>query len=226
MPWHDKNVVNEMNNIKDHFGFTHLVETGTDEGIGARFWARRFEEVYSCELREKRFRPAQKNTEQYSNIHLFLESSVVFVPRIKEQLSGKKTVYILDAHGSGEWPLFKEVKALRNTSDCAIIIHDFHIETEPQLGYDAWGKRNISATLGLLREDLLSVNPNFVFYHNSDKHAQLYSAEEILQTDLFFDENTQSRDRKDWSSESGRRRGVLFALPAALPNTTLLKYKG
>ncbi len=231
MPWHDKNIVDEMDNIRDQFGFTHLVETGTDEGIGARFWSKRFDEVYTCEIRKSQFELAGKNVVQCNNVHRFLESSITFVPRIKQELSAKKTVYILDAHGGPSgWPLFDEVRALKNTPGCAIVIHDFCVETEPHLGFDVYkvsvdgGSRiRTAAKLGLLKKDLLAINPDFVFYHNTIKHAQLYSADEILNTDLFFDEHTKSRDRKDWSQEH-RRVGVLFALPKELADTTLLKY--
>jgi hypothetical protein len=223
MPWHDKNIVQEISNIQKHFGFTHLVETGTDEGIGARFWSKIFQEVYTCEIRENRFQLATRNTQHIPQIHRFLESSTIFVPKIREKFLKEKVVYLLDAHGYKSWPLFDEIKALKNTPNCAIIVHDFHIEIEPHLGFDRYtsGKGKISATLGLLKKDLLAVNSDFLFYHNTYKHSELYSPEEILDTNLFFDKNTVASDRRDWSKETYRLRGVLFALPGPLVDTTL-----
>lgn len=233
MPWHDKNIVEEMDNIRKQFGFTHLVETGTDEGIGARFWSKRFDEVYTCETRERRFELAGKNVVQCNNVHRFLESSVTFVPRMRQDLSAKGTVYMLDAHNYGKWPLFDEIRSLKNTLNCAIVIHDFRIKTEPHLRFDVYKvradkespkRRRTAATLKLLKGKLLAINPDFVFYHNTIKHAQIYSADEILNTDLFFDEHTKSRDRYDWSQNVKHRTGVLFAVPGELSDTTLLKY--
>lgn len=229
MPWKDKNIIEEIMKIRDQFSIKHFVETGTYEGVGARFWSKRFDFVHTCENNPRIFETAKHNCRNYRNIELNFTNSPDFLREIRNKLGDIPVFYFLDAHDHRNkyLPLQDEIKMLNNTLNCHIAIHDFYVPKE-NLGFNTHKHRKYEL---MYVKDLLNlVNSNFHMYYNTRENAKLWSVSEVVDSDIFFDSDTITASPHGWRDEEvdekrkfRNLRGVLFCTPHPIINTTLVR---
>jgi len=217
MPWHDKNVVQEVLNIQKQFGIKTFVETGTGGGMGVRFWSRYFDHVYSCDVDANVITRARDFLHRCNNVTVELMPSHKFLAKLRPQLTGP-VLYLLDAHAmKEESPIPKELEALKGCNDCSIFIHDFVIESELNKGLEGNGQIRIDN----IHDKIYLVNPNFCLYHNTYRNSKLWSDADVLETELFYDSDFPVDKRELWATRGSAKRGVMFMVPEILKKTTL-----
>jgi len=218
MPWKDKNIIKEVLNTREQFDISTFVETGTFEGIGARFWSKHFDFVHTCEIDEKRYNLSIANCRKYKNIFIYHKNSPEFLAEFKKKHGDISVIYLLDAHWDDYWPILDELKTLENTLNCSILIHDFHSPGQG-LGHDKYNK--IRLNMAYVKDYLFKVNPNFSCYYNLKKYSELWSVDDIMESDVLFDSDSVTSQKYNWSNKEGCKRGILLCTPAELKNTTL-----
>lgn len=206
-----------MLKLRDRFGIKTFVETGTANGIGARFWAQRFEEVHSCDIDFESLKAARKKVHDLPNVYLHLQHSPDFLRYFRKVYGYSKredvVFFLLDAHWYESWPLLDELKALKGFKNCCIEIHDFKV---PNMGYVSYNKQDLD--IDYIREDLMAVNPNFCLYSNNRENSHIYTKEEAAEVPgLVMDKETEWVFDYAWESEAKRFRGILYAVPERLP---------
>jgi hypothetical protein len=113
-------------------GSTAFIETGTYRGGTTRWAATNFEVVHTIEKAESLFDQYSPELAQIKGVVPHLGDSRDILPQIVEGLKGRKAIYWLDGHWSGEetygeqdeCPLMGELAALSNRPEDIIVIDD------------------------------------------------------------------------------------------------------
>lgn len=211
MCWLDRACSRTILKLRDRFGVSALVETGTAEGNSAIFYSKHFREVYSCEAAPGLYELAQKRSRHLPNVHLYQRRSPVFL----RSFTAWPVIFFLDAHSPGDWPIWEELEALAGNTRCCIVVHDFKVPV-PGLGYLKDG--TLALDLDYIQEPLMGVNPGFHLYHNLG--GDIVTLEEAEKgVGVSWDEHTEKALRYAWSSREKTQRGILYAVPQALDSS-------
>lgn len=219
MCWLDKVAVRNFLKLREEFGIRDFVETGTAEGNTAIFYARHFENVHSCEADEQRFAAAKARTRHLPNVSLHLASSPDFLRawrrRHRRSPSPGIPLFFLDAHSPENWPVLRELAALRRFGECCVVIHDFKVP-DRRLGFIKYGSQALD--LDYVEDELFGVNPRFVLYHNTRAMSEIWTPEEREKgvAALPWDDATRWALDYAWSEPRKTYRGILYAVPRPL----------
>lgn len=217
--WPDKAAARVMAAMRDQFQVDTLVETGTAHGIGARYWARLFPLVLSCEINEGMLAVAQEKTNDIANVFLYPRPSPEFLAWFRSiyEEGGREDVvaFLLDAHWYQDWPLLGELRALKGFPQAIIVIHDFKA---PGLGYVSYNGQDLD--WDYVKKDLLAVNTGFHLYHNTREGCDIVTPAEVADgkvPGLIWDAETRHvLENVVWESERRAYRGILYATPGPL----------
>lgn len=122
-----------------------FVETGANVGSTSRWVGSNFPhlDLFTCEPDPVAYSEASRTLSTFPNIHVSLGSSPQFLYELYEQepqLSSKRTLFFLDAHGYGyKWPLREELSYITDVhSDGCIIVDDFKVPGHSQFGFESY----------------------------------------------------------------------------------------
>ena len=178
-------------------------------GINAELHSKNFQTVLTCEKNEDYYKQANKRLRKCKNIVTYNNDSEDFLNFIFDSfyLQNEVPIIYLDAHfydkslpKKDRFQVLKELRALEG-KECILIIHDF----DNNLGHITYD--NISLNMDLLKEDLLKVNPNFMFYTNELSSCDILKLSETKDKDMI--KNLEYV----WSKPEKTYRGILYCLP-------------
>src|SRR6266567_4469239 len=113
--------------IKDH-SLNTVVETGTNEGKSTVEFCRMAQNVISIDIDPMCIDAASKRLSNaiLTNFELIQGHSPDVLRSLMTSLDVDKTLFFLDAHWEGPWPLLEEIKAITSGKGI-IVIHDFKV---------------------------------------------------------------------------------------------------
>ena len=107
---HEPQIIIDVNRINEKFGYTTIIETGTNTGESTTFLADRFEKVYTCELYDEYFSKYDEVFKNYTNIKLLKGSSVDCLPKFFDEIGNDKFILYLDSHWGKDCPIYEELE--------------------------------------------------------------------------------------------------------------------
>lgn len=127
----------ELEALRDMFGLTHCIETGTQFGATTQAFCEMFRSVLSIEADAGFMWAATERLKAIENVDLILGLSQDLLPHFAHD----NTLYYLDAHGCavGGCPLKQELQILAdaNLTNIVIAIHDFKVP-DKDFGFDEY----------------------------------------------------------------------------------------
>jgi hypothetical protein len=123
-----------------------IIETGTFRGTTAEWFAQLGLPLETVELIQRYYSFSRERLRGYSNVALYLNSSVSFLnDRIARRSveSDLRQLFYLDSHWENDLPLRKEVELIfNNYSNAVVVIDDFQVPDDPGYGYDAYSDQD------------------------------------------------------------------------------------
>lgn len=127
----------ELEALRDRFGLTNCVETGTQFGATTQAFCEMFESVMSVEADAGFLWVAKERLKDFENVSLIEGLSQDALPHFVKS----NTLYYLDAHGCavGGCPLKQELKSIAaaELKNIVIAIHDFRVP-DKDFGFDEY----------------------------------------------------------------------------------------
>lgn len=112
--------------LRDKYGLSVAIETGTYKAGSTRWLGNNFDIVYSIEMCDRWYQSAREKVATYHNIHLVHGDSRDQLPELLSDLGDTPALLWLDAHWCGgvrdnqkpeeECPLLEELAAVRESS--------------------------------------------------------------------------------------------------------------
>jgi hypothetical protein len=113
-----------------------VVETGTETGATAEAFAEMVDNVYTCDLEDKVDRDLP------SNVTRHLGDSAEFLDMLLPELCrNNRILFFLDAHLAPDYTRVLDeldLLAAQSCPDIVIVIHDFQVPGNPELGFDTY----------------------------------------------------------------------------------------
>jgi FkbM family methyltransferase len=171
--------------LRDDFGLTTFVETGTFRGDTTAVAAGIFESVHSFELSPELHANALKRFSSKANVHLHHGDSAELLPGILASGLREKILFWLDGHFSGgptaqgkvNTPILDEIRAIAaaGIKDCIVLVDDLRCfqKSGPGTPLSLTGY----PTIWELREALRAIFPKLCFAHYGDV-ALAFSADD------------------------------------------------
>lgn len=129
--------------IKNKYGITTAIETGTFHGATTIWFSENFEKIYTVECNESYFLESGINIGNRANVIRKLQSSPIFLKEILPNIDEEKTLIFLDAHWYTN-PVLDELEEIKKSGKKPIIvIHDFMVPDHPEFGYDVYPDQGI-----------------------------------------------------------------------------------
>ena len=221
MSWTDKEALRTINKLRDEFGISDFIETGTYKGVNADIQSKNFNRVFTCEINPDYYIQANLRLKDRENVYIEKMDSPSFLRRIMNKLPKKTIKFIyLDAHfydpnlpKEQRFVVLRELRALAKNNKCIICIHDFDNGKFGHITYDGQ-----PLDFNLLQYELRDINPDFYYYTNTECDI-VKSGKEIGLED---DDEMESTLKFVWSSPEKTKRGILYCIPKKLD---LKKYK-
>jgi predicted O-methyltransferase YrrM len=123
-------------------GIEQIVETGTYRGASTAWFAEFGVPVHTVEANARFAHLARLRFASNARVHPVEMDSVAFLDRIAQDsgLTGKVTLFYLDAHWKKRLPLGEEIQIVARAFPKAIIaIDDFEVADDPAYGFDNYG---------------------------------------------------------------------------------------
>jgi len=169
----DTFVCEEFLKLKEEFSLTTAVETGSCLFSTTKWLGENFEKVFTVEVNEEYAKHGRHKIAEMKNVVSKINDSIIFLKDvlyfdIKPQ---ERCIFFLDAHWGDMCPLLGELDAIKyiGTEQLpVIVIHDFKVPNEPNLGFDDikgqafdfdWIKSKLDAIYG---------EGMYKYYYNSD----------------------------------------------------------
>lgn len=147
-------------------------ETGTYHGYTTLALSLLCELTYTVEINELHFARACAFFDgigERGQIISDCGSSQVILEANLAELSGKRTLFYLDAHWGHYWPLLDELKAIAklDAPPPVIAIHDFKVPGRPDLGFDSYDGQDLE--LAYIEKSLKAIygDEGYDFHYNS-----------------------------------------------------------
>lgn len=173
----DKFIENEFLSLKERFGLTTAIETGTCLGGTTIFLGENFDRAFTIEVNKAWLKIAISRFEAAgvsNKIKGFLGSSEKVLDDII-QLYSLDSSFILycDAHWQGYCPLQDELKIIaKHKLRPVIAIHDFCVPNVPALGYDGYNGQPFTFEWIKPRlEEIYGVDGYEYYYNTNEKSA-------------------------------------------------------
>jgi hypothetical protein len=159
----------EFLKLRDNYGVTSVVETGTHHGVTTHWLGKNFNRVYSIETKRENFRIARKSIKNLKNVKLFNADSSVSLGHVLDQID-RVFIVFLDAHWFNN-PVLKELEAIRDSFKFPIlVIHDFQVPDRPEFGYDKYPEQGIVYEWDWVKDKVNEIYGvgNYSYYYNRD----------------------------------------------------------
>lgn len=131
----------EFLNLRDRFKISTVVELGSCFGSTSLWMAKNFEKVITVEINPEYAAIAKERFErdETTNVHLIIGDTVNVLPEILSNTT-EATMVFVDSHWLSHCPMLDELRIIADANiKPVIVIHDFLIPDEPELGYDSYG---------------------------------------------------------------------------------------
>src|SRR3990167_4918807 len=133
MSWTDKIALETINKLRDEFGISDFIETGTYKGVNADVQSKNFNRVFTCEINPDYYIEATLRLIDRENVYIEKMDSPDFLRKIINKLPKSKIKFIyLDAHfynsslpKEQRFVVLRELRALAKNNKCIVCIHDF-----------------------------------------------------------------------------------------------------
>jgi hypothetical protein len=153
-PFEGDNILREqLHQLINDLGIDCVVETGTETGATAAAFAEMVGNVYTCDVENKVDRDLPSNVVQH------LGDSVEFLDMLLPELcKNHRILFFLDAHLAPEYTRVLDeldMLAAQSCPDIVIVIHDFQVPGNDELGYDTYddlGPLNVALVDSRLRK--------------------------------------------------------------------------
>jgi hypothetical protein len=123
-----------------------IIETGTFRGATAEWFAQLGLPLETVELIQRYYSFSRERLRGYSNVGIFLNSSVAF---LNERIANRgvepdlRQLFYLDSHWEKALPLREEIELIfNNYSNAVVVIDDFQVPDDPGYGYDAYSEED------------------------------------------------------------------------------------
>lgn len=226
MSWIDRTSIENVLKLRDLYEISTYVETGTHFGINARFHAKNFHEVLTCEINHEYISKAKEKLGEIENVEIVNQSSPEFLKGFVEKYRSKgredAIFFYLDAHfwseelkgksGREKWIALRELDALKGFHNSVLMIHDF----DNGLGHLCYEGEHFN--FSLLKDGLYNVNPEFYFYTNYlDGGCEIYTPERfVAESGMIVDHDTMDNVFFVNSKPRQSFRGILYCTPTQL----------
>lgn len=161
---------------RDRLGLSHLVETGTFQGVSTAWAAQYFSSVTTIDIRDTYLGAAKSSCYNYDNVTYLLGDSRALLPQIVET-EAKPLMFWLDAHNAGhlfgegpdDCPLIEELEAVLSTRlPHGVMIDDAHcfmppVPYDPNEWPEMWRIKALAARYGYLTgvaHDCIAIVPD------------------------------------------------------------------
>jgi hypothetical protein len=132
----DSLLEHRMLELIEKHDITAVVETGTETGATANWFAQYVSKVFTCDIEDKLDRHLM------DNVSFRLEPSFKAVDGLLPLHAAQhRLLFYLDAHEAPKFCAVRqelEVISHQSLPDCVIVIHDFKVPGHPELGYDTY----------------------------------------------------------------------------------------
>jgi predicted O-methyltransferase YrrM len=126
----------EIRRLIRQFNIQSAVETGTNQGVTARALAAMVPQVYTIEKYDATFAEARWRLMDVHNVQVYFGASPNVLPTLLPHVQ-RPTLYYLDAHWDGNYPLPQEVEIIAALDPQPIIvIHDMEVPGHPEFHAD------------------------------------------------------------------------------------------
>lgn len=134
----DTYVCEEFLHIRDKYGITTAVETGSCLYSTTKWLGENFEKVHTVEINPEFARHGVNKVSGMANVNVQIGDSVTFLRETVSKIKDERTIFFLDAHWLESCPLLSELQEISNMiTPPIIVIHDFYTGDE-NLGYDTY----------------------------------------------------------------------------------------
>lgn len=167
----DHLITDEMLRLKDLFGISVAIETGTCFGSTSLWMAKNFPVVYTIESNRQYLDVAKERAKNDAsgNIWFYLGDSKTVLPDIfKLHSINDKTLLLLDAHWGNECPLLAELKAIADhgIKPC-IVIHDMKNPNDERFGFDKYNGQEFTFEWVKPSLDRIYGEDGYIHYFNT-----------------------------------------------------------
>jgi hypothetical protein len=126
----------EIRRLTGKYGIQSAVETGTHQGATTRALAGMIPVVHTIEILPASYAESRERLTGIPNIHQYYGASQDILPRLLPQIK-HPTLYYLDAHWNGNFPLLRELELIAaHDPRPVIMIHDMQVPGHPELYAD------------------------------------------------------------------------------------------
>ena len=126
----------EIKRLIGQYGIQSAVETGVHQGVTTRALAAMVPMVYAIEINDGFYAESCERLADVSNVRLYHGASPDVLPGLLPQIKGP-TLYYLDAHWHGNYPLPQEVETIAlHDPQPVIVMHDMQVPGHPELHAD------------------------------------------------------------------------------------------
>lgn len=156
--------------LKEKYGITTAVETGTWNGQTTKLLAHLFPEVCTIELNYFSYKNSVQQLSKSRNVHLYHGNSPEILSSILPARTNERVVFYLDAHWQAEWPLLNELEQISKThkDNCIIVIDDFKVPGREDIPYDSYGGNDCSYEY--VEKQLSKVFSSYTYHYLTPKH--------------------------------------------------------
>lgn len=167
----DSYVAAEFLKLKERFKVTDVIELGTCVGGTAKWLADNFFKFQTVEINNDFREIALQRLKGLDNVISFLGSSVDLLSSMLSKVNSDCIIFV-DSHWAEHFPLFDELKIIKESGlKPIIIIHDCKVPNEPLLGYDSYNGVDISfENIKSYIEDIYGVD-GYDYYYNSNEQS-------------------------------------------------------
>jgi len=132
-----------MKEIIDNFKPNIIIETGTYQGHGSRWFSENSNaDIFTVDNDPQFYNESKESLADVPRIKLALSNSVDWLIGISTdpEFTQKSTLFYLDAHWGAYLPLADEISVItKNWSNYIITIDDFFVEDDHGYGFDDYG---------------------------------------------------------------------------------------
>jgi len=161
--------------LRERFNIRTAIETGTALGGTTVFLGKNFDRTFTIEINKAWLKIAISRFESAgvsNKIKPYLGSSEKVLDDILQLYSlGDDTLIFCDSHWNEYCPLLDELRIIaKNKIKPVIVIHDFKVPDEPELGYDSYNGQ--AFTYEWIKPLLIEI------YGGIDKYEYFYNSDE------------------------------------------------
>jgi hypothetical protein len=169
MPFNgDGHMMTEFLKLKEQFGITHVIETGTYKGDTTLWLSDNFNFVITIEANPTYRAIAQKRFKDRHNIILIPGDSSKDLADMITQCGESNLLIFLDAHWNKN-PVLRELEQIKESGKYPVLaIHDFQNPDVPDMGFDVYPNEGIIYDWKWIESRVEAIYPKYEKYYNQE----------------------------------------------------------